>query len=66
MLCIILEQSLEWNSSFYVNFIDCEIAFDSIDNQTLWKLLRHYGVLDKITNIIRNSDEGMTCRVVHG
>jgi len=40
--------------------------FDSVDRQTLWKLLRRYGIPEKITNIIRNSYEGMTCRVVHG
>jgi hypothetical protein len=27
-LCIIVEQSLEWNSTLYVNFIDYEKAFD--------------------------------------
>lgn len=57
---------MEWNSSLYINFIDYEKAFDSVDRQTLWKLLRHYGVPDKITNIIKNSYEGMTCRIVHG
>uniref|UniRef100_A0AAV2LFI9 Rho-GAP domain-containing protein n=1 Tax=Knipowitschia caucasica TaxID=637954 RepID=A0AAV2LFI9_KNICA len=65
-LRIILEQSLEWNSPMYVNFIDYEKAFDSVDRQSLWKLLRHYGVPEKITNIIRKSYEGMTCRIVHG
>ena len=60
-----LEQSLEWNSTFYVNFVDYEKAFDSVDRQTLWKVLRHYRVPEKI-NIIRNSYEGITCRVVHG
>lgn len=65
-LRIIVEQSLEWNSPLYVNFIDYEKAFDSVDRQTLWKLLRHYGVPEKITTIIKNSYEGMTCRVVHG
>lgn len=65
-LRIILEQSLEWNSPLYVNFIDYEKAFDSVDRQSIWKLLRYNGVPEKITNIIRNSYEGMTCRVVHG
>lgn len=65
-LRIILEQSLEWNSPLYVNFLDYEKAFDSVDRQTLWKLLRHYGVPEKITNIIRKSYERMTCRIVHG
>jgi len=46
--------------------VDYEKAFDSVDWQTLWKLLRHYGILEEITNIIRNSYGGMTCRVVHG
>ncbi len=46
-LRIILEQSLEWNSSLYVNFIDFEKAFDSVDRASLWRLLRHYGVRRK-------------------
>ena len=37
-----------------------------MDRVTLWKLLRHYGVSEKLTNIIRNSYDGLTCRVVHG
>ena len=65
-LRIILEQSLEWNSPLYVNFVDYDKAFDSVDRQTLWRLLRHYGVPQKITDIIRNMYEGINCRVVHG
>ena len=65
-LRIILEQSCEWNSPLYVNFIDYEKAFDNLDRQSLWKLLRHYGVPEKITSIIKNSYSGMTCRVVYG
>ncbi|VDO82439.1 unnamed protein product [Schistosoma margrebowiei] len=57
-LRIIVEQSIEWNSSLYINFIDYEKAFDSVDRRTLWKLLRHYGVPEKIVNIIRNSYDG--------
>ena len=37
-LCIIVEHSLEWNSPLYINFIDYEKAFDSVDRETLWKL----------------------------
>ena len=64
-LRIILEQSAEWNTPLYINFVDFEKAFDSLDRDSLWKLLRHYGVPDKIVTIIRNSYEGLTCRVVH-
>ena len=65
-LRIIVEQSIEWNSPLYINFVDYEKAFDSLDRETLWKLLRHYGVPTKIVTIIRNSYEGLTCKVVHG
>ncbi|VDP27037.1 unnamed protein product [Schistosoma margrebowiei] len=65
-LRIIVKQSVEWNSSLYINFIDYEKAFDSVDRRTLWKLLRYYGVPEKIVNIIRNSYDGLQCKFVHG
>ncbi|VDP59445.1 unnamed protein product, partial [Schistosoma curassoni] len=66
ILRIIVEQSIEWNSSLYINFIDYEKAFDSVDRTTLWKLLRHYGVPQKIVDIIQNSYDGLHCKIVHG
>ncbi|VDO59757.1 unnamed protein product [Schistosoma curassoni] len=65
-LRIIVEQSVEWNSSPYINLIDFEKTFDNVDRRTLWKLFRHYGVPQKTVNIIRNSYDGLQCRVVHG
>ena len=64
-LRIMMEQSIEWNSSLYINFVDYEKAFDSVDRETLWKVLRHYGVPKTIVNMIKNSYEGMSCRVIH-
>lgn len=64
-LRIFIEQSLEWTSSLYVNFVDHEKAFDSVNRETLWKLLRHYGVPTKLVNLIKNSYAEMTCRVIH-
>ena len=64
-LRIIVEQSIEWNTSLYVNFVDYENAFDSLDRETLWKILRHYGVPVKLVNMIKHSYEGMPCRVIH-
>ena len=64
-LRIILEQSLEYNTSLYVNFIDFEKAFDSLDRDVMWQLLRHYGIPEKLITIIRTSYNGMQCRVVH-
>ena len=59
-LRIIIEQSIEWQSSLYINFIDFEKAFDSISRDVLWGLLRHYGLPDKIVTIIRVLYEGFS------
>ncbi|KAK2175485.1 hypothetical protein NP493_728g00008 [Ridgeia piscesae] len=64
-LRIIVEQSIEWDSSLYINFVDYEKAFDSLDRDTLWKLLQHYGIPNKLISLIRNSYEDMACRVIH-
>ena len=47
----ILEQSKEWNAPLYANFIDFEKAFDSIHRDSLWKILRHYGIPSKLVNV---------------
>ena len=60
-----MEQSLEWNSPLYINFIDYEKAFNSVDRKTMWKLLRHYGVPEKIISLIRCTYQNMSCRIAH-
>lgn len=52
-LRIMKEKPLEWNSPLYINFIDYEKAFDSVDRGTLWKLLSRYGVPRKLTSLIQ-------------
>ncbi|KAK2169275.1 hypothetical protein NP493_1197g00070 [Ridgeia piscesae] len=64
-LRIIVEQSMEWDSSLYINFVDYEKAFDSLDRDTLWNLLHQYGIPDKRISLIKNSYEDMACMVVH-
>ena len=64
-LHIIVEQSLEWNSPLYINFIDYEKAFDSVDRETMRKLLRHCGVPMKIISLTRCTFQDMTCRIAH-
>ena len=65
-LRIIIELSIEWNSALYVNFIDFEKAFDSVDRDMLWKILRHHGIPEKLINIIICQYKGSRCRVIHG
>ena len=64
-LRIIVELSMEFDSSLYINFVDYEKAFDSLEIDTLWKLLRHYGIPETIIPLIRNTHDGMTCKVTH-
>ncbi|VDO86096.1 unnamed protein product [Schistosoma curassoni] len=55
------------NSPLYINFIDYEKVFGSVDRRKSWELLQHYGVPEKIVNnIIRNSYDGIQCKVVYG
>ena len=64
-LCIILEQSLQWQSRVYINCIDFKKAFDIVDRSTTWRIMRHYGIPLKIVSIIRSLYDGMTCQVIH-
>ena len=52
-LRIMMEQILVWNTRRYMVFVDFEKAFDSVDRNVLWKILRHYGAPEKIFKAIR-------------
>lgn len=48
----IIEQCVEWNVPLFINFIDFKEAFDSVHRESLWKILRAYGIPPKIIIII--------------
>ena len=64
-LCIITEHSLKWQSALYLNFIDFEKVFDSVDREVIWKLLHYYGVPLKIIHLIQQLCENAACQVIH-
>ena len=64
-LRMIIEQSIEWNSSLYMNFVDFKRAFDSVDRGATWNILRHYGLPDKFLSIIMKLHENFQCQVIH-
>jgi hypothetical protein len=64
-LRIILEQSQEFRSPLYAGFLDFEKAFDSLDREVLWQLMRHYAIPEKFINIIKNIYSGTQCRIIH-
>ena len=65
VLRTIVEQSLEWNSSLYVNYIDFQKAFDSIHHPSLWKILEAYGFPSKVVNILKDMYADNRCCVRH-
>ena len=62
---IIIEQSLEWQSPLYSVFVDFQKAFDSIDRETIRKLMQHYGFPPKFITIIQQLYENAKCQVTH-
>ena len=46
----------------YISFIDYEKAFDSVDRETIWKLLR---VPKKKISLIRCTFQDMSCKIAH-
>ena len=53
VLRIIIEQSTEWQTPLYTNFIDFEKTFDSVDRNVIWQLTGHYGVAPKFIKLIQ-------------
>ena len=64
-LCLILELTREWDSSLYVVFVDLENAFDILSRLSLWKILRHHGIQQKLVKIIQALYENIERRVIH-
>jgi hypothetical protein len=52
-------------SPLYINFVVCRTAFDSLHQNPLCQLLRHYRILQRLSNIIKISYDRMTWQVVH-
>ena len=59
----IIEQSTEWQRQLYINFVDFEKAFDSIHRDSLWRILRAYGIPEEIVLIIKSFYNNFRCRV---
>ena len=60
----IIEQVNEWQSTLYINFIDFEKAFDSIHRDSLWIIMKKYGIPEKIINIIKALYQDFECAVL--
>nr|KAG5700914.1 hypothetical protein BaRGS_012321 [Batillaria attramentaria] len=59
----IIEQCTEWQRQLYINFVDFEKAFDSIHRESLWRILRAYGIPQQIVLVIKSFYNNFKCRI---
>ena len=67
-ICWIIEKAREFQKTIYFCFIDCTKAFDCVDHNKLWKILKEMGIPDHLTCLLRNlcADQEATVRTGHG
>ena len=64
----ITEKARELQKNIHFYFIDYAKAFDCVDHNKLWKILKEMGIPDQLTCLLRNLYAGQeaTVRIVHG
>ena len=67
-ICWIIEKAREFQKNIYFCFIDYAKAFDCVDHNKLWKILKVMGIPDHLTRLLRNLYAGQeaTVRTGHG
>ena len=53
-ICWIMEKAREFQKNIYFCFIDYAKAFDFVDHNQLWKILKEMGIPDHLTCLLRN------------
>ncbi|XP_055415995.1 delta-sarcoglycan isoform X2 [Bubalus kerabau] len=67
-ICWIMKKAREFQKSIYFCFIDYAKAFDCVDHNKLWKILKEMGIPDHLICLLRNLYAGQeaTVRTGHG
>ena len=65
-ICWIIEKAKEFQKNIY--FIDYARAFDCVDHNKLWKILKVVGISEHLTYFLRNLYVGQesTAKIGHG
>ena len=63
-----MEKATEFQKNIYFCFTDYAKAFDCVDHNKLWKILKEMGIPDHLTCLLRNLYAGQeaTVRTGHG
>ena len=66
--CWIIEKARDFQKNIYFCFVDSAKAFDCVDHNKLWKILKEMGIPDHLTCLLRNLYAGQeaTVRTGHG
>ena len=62
----IIEKATEFQKNIYSCFIDYAKAFDCVDHNKLWKILKEMGIPDHLTCLLRNLYAGQEATVRNG
>ena len=67
-ICWIIKKAREFQKYIYFCFIAYAKAFDNVDHNKLWKILKEMGIPDHLTCLLRNQYAGQeaTVRTEHG
>ena len=67
-ICWIMEKATEFQKNIYFCFIDYAKAFDCVDHNKLWKILKEMGIPHHLICLLRNLYAGQeaTVRTGHG
>ena len=63
-----MDKAREFQKNIYFCFIDYAKAFDCVDHNKLWKILKEMGISDHLTYLLKNLYAGQeaTVRTGHG
>ena len=53
-ICWIIKKAREFQKNIYFCFLDYAKAFDCVDHNKLWKILKEMGILEHVICILRN------------
>ena len=53
-ICWVIKKAREFQDNIYFCLIDYAKAFDCVDHNKLWKILKEMGIPDHLTHLLRN------------
>ena len=65
-ICWIIEKAREFQKNIYFCFLDYAKAFDCVDHNKLWKILKKMEIPDHLTCLLRNLYAGQEATVSTG